>query len=128
VIVLAGNGMMTGGRIVHHLKFHLHKESTHVVVVGFQAAGTLGRRLVEGARRVRIHGREIEVGAQIHTVNGFSAHADRDDLLAWLEPTGSAPVYMVHGEPQVMGVFGRVLEERGRKAIQVVRNQPYELS
>ena len=127
-IVMAGSGMMTGGRIVHHLKFHLAKESTHVVVVGYQAQGTLGRRLVERVPRVRIHGREIDVLASIHTINGFSAHADQDDLLAWLEPTGGADVYMVHGEPPVMGVFARTLEERGRRAIQVERGKPYDLT
>ncbi len=126
-IVLAGSGMMTGGRIVHHLKHQLGKDSTHLVVVGYQAVGTLGRRLVDGAKRVRIHGREIEVEAQIHTINGFSAHADQDDLLAWLAPTGGARVYMVHGEPPVMKAFARVLDERGREAVEVVRGQPYEL-
>jgi metallo-beta-lactamase family protein len=127
-IVLAGSGMMTGGRIVHHLKHHLSNEATNVVVVGYQGEGTLGRRLVDGAKRVKIHGREIEVLARIHTINGFSAHADQDDLLAWLEPTGSARVYMVHGEPSVMRVFARALAKHGREAIEVVRGQPYELA
>jgi metallo-beta-lactamase family protein len=126
-IVLAGNGMMSGGRIIHHLKHHLWKPTTSVVVVGYQAEGTLGRRLIEGARRVEIDGRDIEVHAKIHTINGFSAHAGQDDLLAWLEPTGKAPVYMVHGEPPVMDTFAKVLAGRGREAIQVERGKPYEL-
>jgi metallo-beta-lactamase family protein len=79
-IVLAGNGMMSGGRIVHHLKHHLEKRDTSVIVVGYQAEGTLGRRIVEGASTVEIDGREIEVRARVHTINGFSAHADQQDL------------------------------------------------
>jgi metallo-beta-lactamase family protein len=126
-IVLAGSGMMTGGRILHHLKHRLSNEATSVIVVGYQATGTLGRRLVDGAKRVKIHGREIEVLARIHTINGFSAHADQDDLLAWLEPTGGARIYMVHGEPPVMGVFARVLAAHGREAVAVERGRAYEL-
>jgi len=126
-IVLAGNGMMSGGRIIHHLKHHLWKRDTIVIVVGYQAEGTLGRRLVEGARTVEIDGRVIEVRARIHTINGFSAHADQQDLLAWLEPTGKARVYMVHGEPPVMSAFAQVLARRGREAVAVERGRPYEL-
>lgn len=127
-IVIAGSGMMTGGRILHHLKQRLAKPSTHVVVIGYQAEGTLGRRLVNGARTVRIHGEEIEVRARIHTINGFSSHADQDDLLAWLEPTGRARVYLVHGEPPVRRVFAQVLAERGREAVEVERGRVYELT
>lgn len=126
-IVLAGNGMMSGGRIIHHLKHHLWKPQTSVVVVGYQAEGTPGRQLVDGARSVEIDGREVEVRASIHTINGFSAHADQGDLLAWLEPTGRARVYMVHGEPPVMGKFADVLAKGGREAIAVERGRPYEL-
>jgi metallo-beta-lactamase family protein len=127
-IVLAGNGMMSGGRIIHHLKHHLWKPQTSVVVVGYQAEGTLGRQLVEGARTVEIDGRVVEVRASIHTINGFSAHADQGDLLAWLEPTGRARVYMVHGEPPVMGKFADVLAKGGREAIAVERGRGYDLS
>jgi metallo-beta-lactamase family protein len=126
-IVMAGSGMMSGGRILHHLKHHLMEERTHLVVVGFQAEGTLGRQIVDGAERVRIHDRDIEVRAQIHTINGFSAHADQDDLVAWLEPTGRARVYMVHGEPPVMRVFASELTRRGRESLQVERGKPYDL-
>ena len=127
-IVLAGNGMMSGGRIIHHLKHHLWKPQTSVVVVGYQAEGTLGRQLVEGARTVEIDGRVVEVRASIHTINGFSAHADQGDLLAWLEPTGRARVYMVHGEPPVMGKFADVLAKGGREAVAVERGRAYDLS
>ena len=126
-VIIAGSGMMTGGRIGHHLKHNLWRENADLMVVGYQANGTLGRRLVDGDKEVRIYGDEIKVRAQVHTVGGFSAHADQDDLLAWLEPTGNATVYMVHGEIPVMNVFGDALSERGRKPVSVVRNEPYEL-
>ncbi|HUP01068.1 MAG TPA: MBL fold metallo-hydrolase [Gemmatimonadota bacterium] len=125
-IIVAGSGMMTGGRIVHHLKHNLWREEASVVVVGYQAEGTLGRRIVDGAQRVRILGDEIPVRARIATINGFSAHADRDDLLAWLEPTGEARVFLVHGEEPIMEPFARTLVEKGREAVIVERNRPYE--
>ncbi|HUF90013.1 MAG TPA: MBL fold metallo-hydrolase [Gemmatimonadota bacterium] len=126
-IVIAGSGMMTGGRILHHLRNQLHKPEASLVVVGFQAQGTLGRRLVDGARRIRIYGTEIEVRAGIHTINGFSAHADRDDLLRWLEGTGGARACLVHGEAGVIESFSARLQEDGREAIAVERDREYEL-
>lgn len=126
-IVIAGSGMMTGGRILHHLRNQLHKPEASLVVVGFQAQGTLGRRLVDGARRIRIYGTEIEVRGSIHTINGFSAHADRDDLLRWLEGTGGARACLVHGEAGVIESFSARLQEDGREAIAVERGREYEL-
>lgn len=126
-IVIAGSGMMTGGRIVHHLKHHLHREEASLVIVGYQAEGTLGRRIVDGARSVRIHGADIPVRAHVVTINGFSAHADQDDLLAWLSGTGGAKVFMVHGEPPVMEAFGAVLAEHGHEAVAPERNRTYDL-
>lgn len=100
-IVLAGSGMCSGGRIMHHLKHSLYKKDTHVFFVGYQAYGTLGRRIVDGAKTVRIAGEEISVKAQLHTLNGFSAHADRDDLLRWASLfTKKARFVVVHGEPK----------------------------
>lgn len=126
-IIVAGSGMMTGGRILHHLKHNLWRKDSSLVVVGYQAEGTLGRRIVDGAKQVRIHGRLVDVNARVATINGFSAHADQDDLLWWLEGTGSARIYMVHGEPPVMDAFAAVLGERGREALRVVRDRPYDL-
>ena len=126
-IVIAGSGMMTGGRIVHHLKHHLHRPEASLVVVGYQAVGTLGRRIVDGAKSVRIHGAEIPVRARVATINGFSAHADRDDLLAWLRGTRQAKVYMVHGEPEVMEAFGIALAASGYEAVAPERNRTYDL-
>ncbi len=114
-IILAGSGMMTGGRILHHLKHNLWREDASVVVVGYQASGTLGRALVGGAKRVHIYGDEIRVKARIHTINGFSAHGDHDDLLHWLAGSGDAEVFLVHGESDVMDAFSADLRERGRR-------------
>ena len=126
-IIVAGSGMMTGGRILHHLKHNLWKDDTSLVVVGYQAHGTLGRRLVDGVDNVRIYGDTIPVRADVHTIGGFSAHADRDDLLAWLESTERAAVYMVHGEVNVMSDFQETLRERDRESVTVERNKPYSL-
>ncbi|MBA3584283.1 MAG: MBL fold metallo-hydrolase [Gemmatimonadetes bacterium] len=126
-IIIAGSGMMTGGRIVHHLKHNLWRKQASLVVVGYQAEGTLGRRIVDGADEVRIHGDEIPVRAHVSTINGFSSHADRDDLLWWLETTGKAQVFLVHGEEEVMNEFTQTLAGRGREATAVVRDQTYDL-
>ena len=116
MIVLAGSGMMTGGRILHHLKHFLWRDETQLIVVGYQARGTLGRALVRGARHVRIFGDEIAVRAGIHTIGGLSAHADRDDLDAWLAGSPGASVRLVHGEPDVMDAFRAHLAGRGYDA------------
>lgn len=98
--ILAGAGMCNAGRILHHLKQNLWKRDTHVLIVGYQGNGTLGRRLVNGESPVKIHGEKIAVRAQIHTMGGFSAHADQSDLLRWLEPLAAhhPRVVLTHGE------------------------------
>jgi metallo-beta-lactamase family protein len=99
-VVIAGSGMCSGGRILHHLKHNLWRPECHVVMIGFQAEGTLGRRLVDGADEVRILGETIKVAAKIHTVGGLSAHADQTGLKAWYGGfLGRPPVCLVHGEP-----------------------------
>ena len=98
-IVLAGSGMCNGGRIVHHLKHNLWRRETHVIIPGYQAHGSLGRRLVERREFVRIHGDSIKVAATIHTVGGLSAHGDEQDLSHWYGKIGGRPpVFLVHGE------------------------------
>lgn len=98
-IIIAGSGMCTGGRIMHHLKNNIWRPECHVVIVGFQAYGTTGRRLVDGADEVRLWGDSYAVRAAIHTVGGLSAHADQRDLLDWYSAfEGRPPVYLVHGE------------------------------
>ncbi len=113
-IVLAGSGMCSGGRIMHHLKHNLFKKDTHVFFVGYQAYGTLGRRLVDGAKSVRIAGEEISVKAKFHTLNGFSAHADRDDLLKWAGHfPKKAQFIIVHGEPKSAESLALGLKDSG---------------
>lgn len=114
-VIIAASGMMTGGRILHHLKHNLWRPEASLVIVGYQAEGTLGRALINGAKRVRIHGEEIAVRASIHTINGFSAHADRDDLMAFLEPSNGAHVLLVHGEEDVMRSFAEFVTAGGRR-------------
>lgn len=126
-IIVAGSGMMTGGRIVHHLKRNLWRKEAALIVVGYQAEGTMGRRIVDGAKTVRIHGDTIEVRARVATINGFSSHADRGDLLRWLEPTGSARAFLVHGEPPVMEKFAQDLRGQGREVILPEQGKTYEL-
>jgi metallo-beta-lactamase family protein len=99
-LVIAGSGMCSGGRILHHLKHNLWRPECHVVMIGFQAQGTLGRRLVDGAQHVRLWGETIKVAAKIHTVGGLSAHADRAGLMDWYGAFATRPpVCLVHGEP-----------------------------
>ncbi|MEG1642276.1 MAG: MBL fold metallo-hydrolase, partial [Synergistaceae bacterium] len=117
-IVLAGSGMCAGGRIMHHLKHNLFKKGTQVIFVGYQAFGTLGRRLVDGAKKVKIAGEEIRVAASLHTLGGFSAHADRDDLLDWASNFSKETLFVVvHGEPEASQSFAQTLRENGRNAI-----------
>lgn len=98
-IVIAGSGMCTGGRVRHHLKHNVWRPECHIVIVGFQAYGTLGRRLVDGTDYVRLWGEAIRVNAEIHTVGGMSAHADQAGLLNWYAGFENAPpVWLVHGE------------------------------
>src|SRR5690606_17927270 len=97
--IIAGSGMCTGGRILHHLKHNVWRQECHVVIVGYQAQGTLGRRLVDGAPHIRLWQEAIKVNATVHTVGGLSAHADQVGLLEWYGHfNGRPPVYLVHGE------------------------------
>jgi metallo-beta-lactamase family protein len=99
-LVMAGAGMCTAGRILHHLKASLWKPDTHVLIVGYQGYGSLGRQLVEGEKSVSIHGERIAVKARVHTLSGFSAHAGQTDLLTWFSAIApSKPrVVLTHGE------------------------------
>jgi len=113
IIVIAGSGMCDGGRIRHHLKHNLWRRECSVVFVGFQGKGTLGREIVDGAETVRILGEEISVKAAIHTINGFSAHADRAELFEWLSAFADSPeVFIVHGEEEVALSFAEIVHEK----------------
>ncbi len=105
-IIMAGSGMCTGGRVLYHLAHNLGREQASVIFVGFAARGTLARQIIDGARHVRIHGEDVPVRARIHTINGFSAHADQAELLAWHAQTGEPQrTFLVHGEAEVMAAF-----------------------
>jgi metallo-beta-lactamase family protein len=111
-VILAGSGMCTGGRVRHHLRHHLWRRESSVVFVGFAARGTLARQIIDGAERVRIYGEEIRVAAKIHTINGFSAHADQAELLSWHRQTGSPErTFLVHGDEDVMQHFATRLQD-----------------
>ncbi len=129
-IIIAGSGMCNGGRIVHHLKRNISRQGAHVMIVGYQANGTLGRRLVDGEAEVKIHGEYYPVRARIHTVGGLSAHADVDDLSRWIGNFTSGPaVHVVHGEPQSKQDFRDRLElELGFAADVPEQGQVLELS
>ncbi|SNY46490.1 metallo-beta-lactamase family protein [Arsukibacterium tuosuense] len=117
-IIIAGSGMCNGGRIVHHFKHNLWKNTNHLIFVGFQARGTLGRRLVDGEKRVKMFGQDIVVKAQVHTIGGFSAHAGQSELLAWAEAIGGQPqFYLVHGEPEAQQVLQEKLQQLGINAL-----------
>ena len=121
-IVIAGSGMANGGRILHHLKHNIGRRGTHVVFVGYQSVGTLGRRLVDGARWVRIHGHDQRVGARIHTVGGLSAHADQQGLLDWFAHFDPTPrVALVHGEDQAREALAGEIGERHGVAAELAR-------
>ena len=111
-IVIAASGMCDAGRIRHHLRHNLAREECAVLFTGFQAGGTLGRRLVDGARSVRLFGETVPVRARIHTLGGLSAHADQRALLAWLGGFRRPPsqTFIVHGEEAAALAFAQAVE------------------
>ena len=112
-ILIAGSGMCNGGRVRHHLKHNLWRHGAHVMIVGYQAHGTLGRQLVDGHSTVRIFNEIIRVNARIHTVGGLSAHADQQGLLNWYGHfRDKPPVYLVHGEDKAREVLAKELRSR----------------
>lgn len=113
-IIVSASGMATGGRILHHLRRRLPDPRNTIVLTGFQAAGTRGRTLEEGAHLLKIHGRYIPVKAQIEKVDGFSAHADRSELLSWLASFSEPPrmTYVVHGEPESSDALQQEIEKK----------------
>lgn len=113
-IIISASGMCEAGRIRHHLKHNLWSPKNLVLFVGYQAGGTLGRAILEGAKSVRLFGEEIQVKAQIRSLNGISGHADREGLLTWLSHFGSTPrqVFVVHGEDEVAGQYADLAREK----------------
>ncbi len=113
-IIIAGSGMCTGGRIKHHLVRNISRPDSTILFVGYQAVGTLGREILEGAKQVRIMGQHYPVRARIAQIQGFSAHADRDELIRWLLALQRPPkhVFVTHGEPEVADSFSSFLREK----------------
>jgi metallo-beta-lactamase family protein len=110
-IIIAGSGMCTGGRIKHHLVTNISKPENTILFVGYQAIGTLGRQIIDGAKQVRILGQHHPVKAKIAQIHGLSAHADRDELFKWLSGLKKPPkqLFVTHGEPQVAESFSHFL-------------------
>lgn len=129
-VIISASGMCEAGRIRHHLKHNLWDARNSIIFVGYQAEGTLGRMLVEGAKEVTLFGEKIQVNAKIHNLEGFSGHADRDGLLAWLKGFQKQPkkIFLVHGEPEAKLDFARTVKETlGFDTIPVLANAEFAL-
>ena len=111
-IVIAGSGMCSGGRILHHLKNNIWRPECHLLIVGFQAYGTLGRRLVDGAETVKLWGDEFRVRINVHTIGGLSAHGDQSDLIDWYRAfENRPPLYLVHGEREAQSILAKKIRQ-----------------
>jgi metallo-beta-lactamase family protein len=113
-VVISSSGMATGGRVLHHMAAALPDTRNTILFVGYQAAGTRGRSLVDGAREIRIHGRQIPVHAAVAKIDSMSAHADRNEILRWLQTLSTPPerLFLVHGEPGPMQALGQFVSQR----------------
>jgi metallo-beta-lactamase family protein len=113
-VIISASGMATGGRVVHHLKAFAPDPRNAIVFVGYQAMGTRGAAMIGGAREIRIHGEWVPVRAEVASVDGLSAHADREELLAWLDALPAAPrqVVVTHGEPEAADSLRQAIAER----------------
>lgn len=114
-IILAASGMMTGGRVLHHMANRLPDPNNAIIICGYQSEGSRGRRLLDGEKSIRIHGSEIPVRARVYSVKGLSAHADRSELLHWLSGFRKPPMqtFVVHGEPESAKALADTLDEKG---------------
>ncbi len=121
-VIIAGSGMCNGGRIRHHLKHNIWRRDCRVIIAGFQARGTLGRSLVDGAEFVHLWGEQIKVAAKIHTIGGLSAHADQAGLLRWYgDFENHPPVLLVHGEPEAGEALQQELQSRYQAKARVAK-------
>jgi metallo-beta-lactamase family protein len=114
IIIIAGSGMCTGGRVKHHLVTNISRPESTILFAGYQAVSTLGRQIVDGAKEVRIFGQNYPVKASIVYINGFSAHADRDELIKWLSSLQQPPrhLFVTHGEASVSQHFARLVKDK----------------
>ncbi len=123
-IIIAGSGMCNGGRILHHFKHNLWNRKNAVMFVGFQAKGTLGRYIVEGAKWIQLYHEKIKINASIHTINGFSAHADQAELLEWIENFDKLDnIYLIHGEEEKQIVFKEAIMKKFDKRAHIVESR-----
>ncbi len=130
-IIISASGMCDAGRIKHHLKHHLWVKESSIVFVGYQANGTLGRRIKDGEKDVKIFGESIHVNAEIYNIEGFSGHADQNGLLEWLNHFNNKPkaIFLVHGEPDSIEAFaGTVKNKLNYDCVIVDPDQEYELN
>ncbi|MCK5002744.1 MAG: MBL fold metallo-hydrolase, partial [Gammaproteobacteria bacterium] len=129
-IIIAGSGMCNGGRIKQHFKHNIWRKECHIIITGFQARGTLGRTLVDGAKHIRLWGETIRVNAKIHTIGGLSAHADEYDLKNWYSNfENRPPVVLVHGEPAAQEKLATTLNsELGAEVSIAERRQKIDLT
>jgi len=120
-IIIAGSGMCNGGRILHHFKHRIWNKKNAIIFVGFQAQGTLGREIVEGAKWVNIYGEDIIVKASIHTINGFSAHADQKKLIKWVAKIKKLKkIFLIHGEKESQKIFQKKLIKELQTKVKIV--------
>jgi metallo-beta-lactamase family protein len=125
-VIMAGSGMCTGGRIRHHLRHNIARKECSILFVGYAATGTLARQVIDGTKEVRIYGEKFPVRAKIHTINGFSAHADQAELLAWHKQTGNPErTFLVHGEAEVMRQFATHL--KGTEVVMPGLNETFNI-
>ncbi|MGE5162133.1 MAG: MBL fold metallo-hydrolase RNA specificity domain-containing protein [Betaproteobacteria bacterium] len=128
-VIVAASGMCEAGRVRHHLRHNLPRRECGVVIIGFQAAGTLGRRLVDGARAVRMFNDSVPVNASVHTIGGLSAHAGQDGLIGWLAGAHRKPkmTYLVHGEPAASHALSARIAKELRWPTTIASPQSYEI-
>ena len=123
-IIISGSGMCNGGRIMHHFKHRLWNKRNAVIFVGYQAIGTLGRTIVEGAESIELYHEKISVNASIHTINGFSAHADQSELLEWMAAFEELEyIYLIHGEEDKQRLFQKAIEKQLHKKAHIVEEK-----
>lgn len=130
MIIISASGMCEGGRVLHHLRNNIEKENTTILLVGYQAQGTLGRKLQDGLKKVKIFGLEHEVWASVETMHAFSSHADKNDLVAFIKAAKPARgVFLVHGDPEARAALSSALAAEGIKNVQCpLMGEEFELN
>ncbi len=120
-VIIAGSGMCTGGRILHHFKHRLWDEKNTLIFVGYQARGTLGRRIIDGAEWIKIYHEQIRVMAKIYMINGFSAHADQSEMIEWMKKFDQlAEIFLIHGEEEKQIIFKNAIKDSLNRRAHIV--------